>query len=344
MNSQIFSVGDDQAGCTLAAALRVWLPGQSWKSVRQLVSSRHVLIRDEVCLDPARRLPTGEVVEVRSRSAPRLPSDDTIKVRYADKEVVVVEKPTGVCTVRHPSERDWPERRKQLSPTLEDLVPRILRRMEKHKSTEPGGRLRVVQRLDKLTSGLLVFARTVAAERALGKQFHRHTVLRRYMAIVVGIPPTGRVATNLARDRGDGRRGSTTVAGLGKPAVTHVEILERLGRFTLISCRLETGRTHQIRIHLAELGHPVCGEPVYRQRLDGSVIGDDSAAPRMSLHAAELGFVHPTTGKTMDWSMPLPADLRQLLESLRSRKEHGKGRLQAPKTNEPPNESQGRRK
>lgn len=322
MKSQSFTIAEDQAGCTLAAALRCWLPGQSWKSVRQLVASRHVLVRDEVCLDPARRLPAGEAVEVRTSSAPRPPTDDAIVVRYADKDLVVVEKPSGMCTVRHPSERDWPERRKQLSPTLEDLVPRILRRMENRAAAESKSRLRVVQRLDKLTSGLLVFARNVTAERGLGKQFHDHTVLRRYMAVVVGTPPAGRVATNLTRDRGDGRRGSTTAPGLGKPAVTHVEILEKLNGFSLISCRLETGRTHQIRIHLAELGHPVCGEPVYRQRLDGSVIVDDSRAPRMALHAAELGFVHPATGKTLAWEMPLPQDLERLLSELRK---HGKG-------------------
>lgn len=330
MKSQVFSVADDQAGCTLAAALRLWLPGQSWKSVRQLVSSRRILIREEVCLDSARRLPAGETVEVRSHSAPQLPVDDAIIVRFADKDLVVVEKPAGMCTVRHPSEREWPERRKQLSPTLEDLVPRILRRMENRDSADSKGRLRVVQRLDKLTSGLLVFARNVTAERGLGRQFHDHTVLRRYMAIVVGTPPVGRVATNLARDRGDGRRGSTAIAGLGKPAATHVEILENLGGYSLISCRLETGRTHQIRIHLAELGHPVCGEPVYRQRLDGNVIVDESAAPRMALHAAELGFVHPTTGKTMAWSMPLPGDLQRLLEDLRNRSDRAAGETVAP--------------
>ncbi len=319
MKSQVYTVADDQAGCTLAAALREWLPGQSWKAVRQLVASRHILIRDEVCLDPARRLPAGESVEVRSGSAPRPLSDDAIIVRFADKDLVVVEKPSGMCTVRHPSERDWPEQRKRLSPTLEDLVPRILGRMETRTSTDSKGRLRVVQRLDKLTSGLLVFARNVTAERGLGHQFHAHTVLRRYLAIVVGTPAVSRVATNLARDRGDGRRGSTTVPGLGKPAVTHIEILQKLGGFTLISCRLETGRTHQIRIHLAESGHPVCGEPVYHRRLDGSVIVDESAVPRMALHAAELGFVHPTTGKSLSWSMPLSADLQQFLVDLKSR-------------------------
>ncbi len=126
MKSQVYKVTGEMSGSTLAAALRQWLPGQSWKAVRQLVASRHILIRDEVCLDPARRLPAGESVEVRSGSAPRPLNDDAIIVRFADKDLVVVEKPSGMCTVRHPTERDWPEHRKRLSATLEDLVPRIL--------------------------------------------------------------------------------------------------------------------------------------------------------------------------------------------------------------------------
>ena len=316
MKSETYIVAEEEAGATLAAVLRRCLPGQSWKAIRQLIASRHVLIRKEICLDDARRLSAGDAVEVRAHTAPLPPGDDAIHIRYSDRDLVVVEKPSGMCTVRHPSERDWSEQRKRLSPTLEDLVPRILRRVENRTAAETKGRLRIVQRLDKLTSGLLVFARTVTAESGLGKQFHRHTVVRRYLAIVVGTPKPGRMATNLARDRGDGRRGSTDVPGMGKPAVTHVEVLESLGVYSLVSCRLETGRTHQIRIHLAELGHPVCGEPVYCQRLDGSTIVDASRAPRMALHAAELGFIHPSTGQSMAWEMPLPADLQEFWKRL----------------------------
>ncbi len=311
MKSQTYIVTEAEAGATLAAVLRRCLPGQSWKAVRQLIALRHVLVHNEICLDPARRLPANEEVEVRSSSAPRQLDDQDIVIRYADRDLVVVEKPSGICTVRHPSEREWTEHRKRLSPTLEDLVPKILRRQENRTAAQSGGRMRIVQRLDKLTSGLLVFARTVTAESGLGKQFHRHTVLRKYLAIVVGVPKAGRIASNLARDRGDGRRGSTDVPGLGKPAVTHLEILARVKGYSLISCKLETGRTHQIRIHLAEQGSPVCGEPVYCQRLDGSTIADESQAPRMALHAAELGFIHPTTGETLSWEMPLPSDLQE---------------------------------
>jgi 23S rRNA pseudouridine1911/1915/1917 synthase len=177
-----------------------------------------------------------------------------------------------------------------------------------------------VHRLDKETSGLVVFARTVPAERSLGKQFHAHSVLRRYLAIIPGMLPSQRVVTRLVRDRGDGRRGSTRLPGVGKEAITNIELREKLDCFSLVGCRLETGRTHQIRIHLAELGHPVCGEKVYNRSLGGDSKPDESDAPRLALHAAELGFSHPITGADLHWTMPLPADLQAFLNRLRAGK------------------------
>jgi 23S rRNA pseudouridine1911/1915/1917 synthase len=213
--------------------------------------------------------------------------------------------------VRHPAERQFSERRKQQTPTLEDLVARLI--------GAPRKRLRVVHRLDKETSGLVVFARTVPAERGLGKQFHAHTVQRKYLAVVAGKVAAQRIATRLVRDRGDGRRGSTALPGIGKEAVTHVEVAGRLPGFTLLACRLETGRTHQIRIHLAELGHPVCGEKVYNRKPSGELIADGSGAPRLALHAAELGFLHPITGANLHRARPLPVDLEKFVATLRSR-------------------------
>src|SRR5262249_2029664 len=125
------------------------------------------------------------------------------------------------------------------------------------------------------------------------------------------------VRTQLVRDRGDGRRGSTDVAGVGKEAVTHVEVVERFAGYSLLACRLETGRTHQIRIHLAELGHPVCGEKVYNRDAQGGILSDESGAPRLALHATALGFVHPVTQEALRWEMPLPADLEAFVRRLR---------------------------
>src|SRR5439155_6447218 len=150
-----------------------------------------------------------------------------------------------------------------------------------------------------------------------GKQFRTHTVLRRYLAIIPGSLRSQRIATRLVRDRGDGRRGSTKLPGVGKQAVTNIELVEELAGYSVLSCRLETGRTHQIRIHLAELGHPVCGEKVYNRKPGGQVEENRSGAPRLALHAAELGFTHPVTGQALHWTMPLPADLQVFLDRLR---------------------------
>jgi 23S rRNA pseudouridine1911/1915/1917 synthase len=313
----IISVTLEQATLTLAALLRQLLPDHSWSQVRRLIETRRVKIEGEICLDPARRLREGLSVELLPRSAPKPRQHEEVVLRYLDDHLVVVEKPSGVNTVRHPSERDWNEQRKSLSPTLEDIVPRLIVAREGRSRKGPLPRLRVVQRIDKETSGLVVFARTVTAEVGLGRQFHAHTVLRRYLAVARGHVVSQRIATRLVRDRGDGRRGSTELPAVGKEAVTHVEVVERLPGYTLVSCRLETGRTHQIRIHLAELGHAICGEKVYNRKPGGPVLTDDSGAPRLALHAAELGFVHPVSGKQMHWTMALPADLEGFLRTLR---------------------------
>ncbi len=311
-------VPTDQAGLTLAALLRQRLPDQSWNQVRRLIASRRALVNWELCLDSARRLKEGETVELLSRPAARPQQADDLVIRHLDAHLVVVEKPSGISTVRHPSERAWTARRKALSPTLDDLVPKRIARREGRVRKGPLPRLRVVQRLDKDTSGLVVFARSVAAECGLGKQFRAHTVTRRYLAVVTGFVPSQCIATRFVRDRGDGRRGSTDVPGLGKEAVTYVDVVERLPGYTLLSCRLETGRTHQIRIHLAELGHPICGDKVYHHLSDGRVRPDHSRAPRLALHAVELGFVHPLTNEHLHWEMPLPPDLEAFLARLRA--------------------------
>jgi 23S rRNA pseudouridine1911/1915/1917 synthase len=319
LSPQTFHVEAAQAGQTLAALLRHWQPGQSWSQVRQLVVGRRVRVNGELWLDPARRLKENDIVEVRAHAAPKPRAHASVNLRYLDAHVVVVEKPAGIPTVRHPAERDWSARRRALSPTLQDLVVAEIAAREKSPRKQPAQRLRVVHRIDKETSGLVVFARNVEAERGLGKQFHRHTVIRRYLAVAPGHVEAQRIATQLVRDRGDGRRGSTPLPGLGKEAVTFIDVVERLPGYTLLSCRLETGRTHQIRIHLAELGHPICGDKVYSRKIAGPPLRDPSGAPRLALHAVELGFKHPQSDEAMHWEMPLPADLQGFLDRLRTK-------------------------
>jgi len=235
----------------------------------------------------------------------------------------VVEKPAGVTTERHAEEQHWPARRKQRQPTIDELVVRILhrRRVRQRRGGKPARppRVRLVHRLDRDTSGVMVLAVSVEAERLLVQMFRKHAAERVYHAIVPGRVEAQTFASQLVRDRGDGRRGSSRSPQQGKRAVTHVRPLEQLEGYTLLECRLETGRTHQIRIHLAEAGHPLCGEKVYNQPLFGKAPKDRSGAQRQALHAAELAFPHPISGEPLRFTMPLPNDVARLLVQLRAK-------------------------
>jgi 23S rRNA pseudouridine1911/1915/1917 synthase len=313
-----FVVSPPETGHTLAKVLRSRLGGPSWTEVRNLIAARRVKVGDAICSDSARRLKEAEVVVLLAhpKPLPRVAHPERLVVRHLDEHVVVVEKPAGVNTVRHPAEVEWSEQRRKLDPTLEDLAQwAIGHQLGRPPKELP--RLRIVHRLDKETSGLVVFARTQLAERELGMQFRKHTVVRRYLAVVMGYFTAQTIRSNLVPDRGDGRRGSTPLPNAGKWATTHVAVEERLPGYTLLSCRLETGRTHQIRIHLSEAGHPVCGDKVYVRKPNGEVFEDKSGAPRLALHATELGFEHPVGGAHLHWSMPLPGDLQKFVDRLR---------------------------
>ncbi|MEN6449171.1 MAG: RluA family pseudouridine synthase [Thermoguttaceae bacterium] len=329
---QVFRVLPRQVDQTIAAGLREWLPGRSWSDVRRLLRSRRVMLSGNLCTDAGRRLRLTDVVKLLANAAAPPVREDDVRIRYLDKHVVVVEKPSGVTTTRHADERELPPRQRQLQPTLDELLPRLIAKREsKAPPGNPRGttargakgsragvrRVRPVHRLDRETSGLLVFARTAEAQHHLEQQFRRHTVQRRYMAVVPGDVAEQTIESRLVRDRGDGRRGSTNLPDAGKLAVTHVRPIERLGDYTLIECRLETGRTHQIRIHLAEAGHPLCGEKVYDKPLFQRPTVDKSGAPRLALAAVELGFVHPVTGELVHFETPLPRDLAEFIDRLR---------------------------
>lgn len=315
-------ISTEQESQTLAAIVRASQPDQSWSQVKRFIASRRVNLNAELCLDPARRLKAGDVIELLDQSQ-KLPEAfvEELKVRYLDEHVVVVEKPPGINTVRHPSELDWDHRRRQLAPTLEDRLHKSIVARLGLPPRSPY-RLRKVHRLDKLTSGLVVFARSGIAEQMLGRQFFKHTVQRRYQAIVMGKPAVQTIRSWLVSDRGDGRRGSISGEPTGrraKLAITHIESVEPINdKYSMVVCRLETGKTHQIRIHMAELGCLVCGDPVYVIRKDGSRFDDQSGAPRLALHAFELGFLHPTTGEALHWTMDLPSDLKQWVAKLRN--------------------------
>jgi 23S rRNA pseudouridine1911/1915/1917 synthase len=271
-----------------------------------------VFVDDERALDPARRLRAGQHV-VLKRTAPRPdPTPPGFRVVFDDAHVVVVDKPSGISSV--------PYDRKETG-TAMDLVRAAWRRKGKRATATP---LYIVHRIDKDTSGLLCFAKTRLAERALHAVFQRHTAARTYLAVAEGDVGAMRIESSLVADRGDGIRGSTRHAGQGQHAVTFVEPVRRLPGATLCRVRLETGRTHQIRIHLAERGHPLIGETVYIRDLlragrTPMLQGDPrhaNTAPRLMLHAARLGFPHPVTGVSLDWTAAPPADFVAVFESL----------------------------
>lgn len=323
-NDQILRAGPAHANATVTSFLRAQLPGQSWSEVRRLLKSRQVMIDGNLCLDGSRRLRGREVVKLLAHPTAPPPSEDDVRICFIDAHIVVVEKPPRMTSVRHAEEQHWSSRRKQIQPTLEDVLPRAiakkLSRGKRGRRGTPPGKLhpvKPVHRLDRDTSGLMVFARTKSAEQRLVQQFRKHTTERVYLAIAQGHVVGQTIESNLVRDRGDGRRGSTAAADMGKRAITHIKPLEQLGGYTLLECRLETGRTHQIRIHLAELGHPLCGEPLYNKPVRGQAVADASGAPRIALHAAELCFDHPITGERLRFSSPLPNDLTVFLDRLR---------------------------
>src|SRR5216117_688274 len=294
---------------TVAAIVREQT-GAAWSRARDLCSEGRVTVDGERCLDSALRVPPGAVVVVDERAAKLRPGAlHESAIAYFDRDVVVVDKPAGMLSVAYePGDKD----------TLVDCTRALLRRI-RGRGFDRG--LGVVHRLDKDTSGVMLFARTAEAKRLLAAQFRAHDIERAYHAIAHGALAARRVETHLVTDRGDGLRGSyghfrRPRGGIppdAKRSVTHVRPIAALAGATLVECRLETGRQHQIRIHLSELGHPLVGERVYIRDYAGPKI--ESARPM--LHARVLGFVHPRTGQRMSFEREAPDDFRAMLESLR---------------------------
>ena len=316
--AQTFELDATDAGVTLAAALRRRLADQSWSDVRALCTTGKVSLDGERALDPAARVSAGQRIELR----PNAPKPHTVpagfRIAFEDAHLVVIEKPSGITSV--------PYERKETGTAL-DLIRASWKRAGKRATVTP---LYTVHRIDKDTSGLLAFAKTKLAERALHEVFQRHTATRAYLAVAEGDVTAARIESQLVADRGDGIRGSTRHPNPNQSqlAITYVEPLRHYARkstgpagragsiiATLCRVRLETGRTHQIRIHLSERGHPLVGETVYIRDLlrDGR---QPLPAPRLMLHAALLGFPHPVTGAPISLQAAPPEDFMKVIESL----------------------------
>jgi 23S rRNA pseudouridine1911/1915/1917 synthase len=283
--------------------------GTSWGKARGWIEGGKVRVGGALVTDPTARVAAG--AEIALNEAARKPQAEELAdgdVAYADAQVVVVRTPQGLSTIPY----DGTE--------VDTLDARVRAWLERKRLTPRGQRptLGIVHRLDKETSGLVVFTRTWLAKQALSSQFRHHTVYRRYLAVAHGDVPERTLRSFFIENRGDGLRGSKRGPGRkppteGREAITHVTRVEPLAGATLIACRLETGRTHQIRIHLSESGNPLVGERVYVRGYLGPLL----EAPRLMLHAAELGFVHPATEREMRWEQPTPEDMLAVIARLK---------------------------
>lgn len=289
----------DQPGLTVAAFVKTQA-NVPWTVAKRHVTTGKVFVDGAVVTAIDHRLTTGQSVELRMAAPrPHDPEREGILV-YDDAHVVVIDKPAGINSVPY-EERE--------TGTAMDLIRGAWRRMGKPATSIP---LHVVHRIDRATSGLLCFAKTKKAELGLAAQLRAHTMERMYICVAHGTVTPGRIESNLVVDRGDGLRGSTSDPNRGKRAITHVTVRQVLRGASLCEVRLETGKTHQIRIHLSESGHPLVGEPVYIRDYRGPIL----TSGRMLLHAATLGFEHPITGARVSLSSDLPPDFTAVVDRL----------------------------
>ena len=299
------------AGWRLDRALALAVPTLSRERLKALIRSGAVETGGQVVRDPATRVRGNESLSVavpEPQPAHNVPQDIPLKVVFEDEHLLVVDKPAGL--VVHPAAGN-------LDGTL---VNALLHHCAGNLSGIGGvARPGIVHRIDKDTSGLLVVAKTDVAHEGLAKQFAAHSIDRRYLALVSGVPKAshGTVDAPLARSATNRKKIAIVEGKRGKRAVTHWKRLEVRRDAALVECRLETGRTHQVRVHMASIGHPLLGDPVYggSRKTHGKLL-TELGFHRQALHAAQLGFVHPVTRSRLSFSSPMPADMQELFNAL----------------------------
>jgi len=306
------TVPESAAGQRLDKALALLLPDLSRSRLQQWIEAGAVRVNGTVAR-VRQALDGGEQVDIVPVPAPEQlamrPEPIDLDVVYEDGHIAVLDKPPGL--VVHPAAGNW-------SGTLANGL------LARFPETAALPRAGIVHRLDAYTSGLMVVALTLQAQTDLVRQLQARTVMREYWAIVVGaVPPATTVDAPLARDPRNPLRFAVSRAPRAKPARTHVRCVQTVGsgRMALswIACRLDTGRTHQIRVHLESIGHPLVGDPVYRRGRPAPSPAHGGAVPawldfpRQALHACRLGLVHPAQRTAMSWFRAPPADLRTLM-------------------------------
>jgi 23S rRNA pseudouridine1911/1915/1917 synthase len=286
----------------LENVLRQRFAGASWNEIRRLISSGKVRVAALPTTEARLLVAPGADVQIHMTAPRPKPGfqEAAEHVLFKDSALVVVRKPAGISSVDHEDE-----------PTsLQSELRDWLSRQERHNCPP----LKVVHRLDKVTSGVMMFARTQAAQADLKEQFRTHTTGRHYIAVAHGRVHDATLSYRLVRNRGDGLRGITRDPDLGTHSVTHVVATEPLARCTVVQCRLETGRTHQIRIHLAEIGNPIVGDTLYGRDHAGPAID----SPRTLLHAAYLSFSHPRDRRRLEFNDALPQDFEAVIRRERA--------------------------
>ena len=304
-------VAPDAAGWRLDRALAAAVPTLSRERLKALISSGRVLGPQGQVRDPAAKAVPGGAYEVsvpEPAAAHNEAQDIALTIVQEDEHPLVVDKPAGM--VVHPAAGNFDG----------TLVNALLHHCAGRLSGIGGvARPGIVHRIDKDTSGLLVVAKTDVAHEGLAAQFARHSIDRRYLAIVAGLPnpPSGTVDAPLARSSANRQKMAIVEGDRGKRAVTHYRLLRPLSEAALVECRLETGRTHQVRVHMTSLGHPLIGDPVYgRTRTAHRELLKRLGFARQALHAAELGFVHPVTKANLSFKSDAPSDMQELLSAL----------------------------
>jgi 23S rRNA pseudouridine1911/1915/1917 synthase len=299
------------AGWRLDRALAAAVPTLSRERLKTLIRSGSVEAEGAPVRDPAVKVKGDEAVRVavpEAAPAHNEAQDIPLSVVFEDEHLLVVDKPAGL--VIHPAAGN-------LDGTL---VNALLHHCGGSLSGIGGvARPGIVHRIDKDTSGLLVVAKTDVAHEGLAKQFEAHSIDRRYLAIVNGLPRSsgGTIDAPLARSPANRKKIAIVEEGRGKRSVTHWKRLEALKDAALVECRLETGRTHQVRVHMASIGHPLLGDPVYGRsgKTHGKLL-NALGFHRQALHATELGFTHPVTKNRLSFRSPMPPDMQELKRAL----------------------------